>query len=612
MRVLTLILVATLMGCASNSQDVLTPMEGESRLAPGQLAVEILSPTLSPTEAIYATDGEVLIDVEGAASTIGGVRYLDMMLVMDTSMSLTRTDPEDYRSAGAIEFVQNLSAKSDVQIGLVTFDSNSELRQSLTTDRASIVAALSSTKRSGGTNIAAGIHTALEELRSHGRPDSSRVLMLFTDGKSNQHKVREATRLAQQQGVTVQTLLLGDDKKGAAILQEVALGTGGGFVQITDPSQLTEAFLNMRTTGVEAVMLSVNGGPEVPTRLTGGTFTGQLPLQLGENLIKARAVSLDEQSRTTELTLMVQDASCAALAVNARRNAQPALSLNEHAVEIVLDSSRSMWGQIAGESKMNIARHTLLKAADWLPRDMDLALRAYGNESPSDANNCADSSLLVPFGGESREAVRKAVETLRPRGQTPIAFALQQAAQDFGAQERERTIVLVTDGIESCDGDPVAAAAELLNQGITTHIIGFGMGQGADEDARSLRAIAQAGGGRYVSANNAEELQSALEQSVGTRYGVYRAGELIARSNLGSNKPLFLPKGDYQVRLESKPPRELEVSLEPRDELTVTMASDDGEFSSAQTRGQMEPMSCDEAIALAEGADNNLAYMDQL
>ena len=593
MRIKTLAVAALLTSGCATQQETLAPLSDAPNLAPGELKIELLT----PEDEIFASADEVMVEIEGQASTIGGIQQLDMMLVMDTSHSLTRTDPLNYRSAGAAGFVESLSKKSDLKIGVVNFDSKSELRQPLTRNRRAVIDAIKFAKQSGGTNIAAGILTAVEEFDRNGRPGAAQVMMLFTDGKSNAAKVREATRLARDQGITVQTLLLGNNSKGADIMREVAEGTGGSFVQIANPAQLPRAFMNMRTTGVESVTLKVNGGAPIPARLSGGTFTAQLPLGVGAHQIEATAVSVDEQQRSTQMQLEVQDGSCATLEVAAERDGQPATSLNERAVEIVLDASRSMWGQIDGKSKMNIAQETLLSATAWLPEDLDLALRAYGSESPSKANNCSDSKLLVPFGVASRDPVRQAIDVLRPKGQTPIAFALKQAQADFGAAERERTVVLVTDGIESCDGDPVAAAKELAAQGITIHLIGFGIDQAADEDTASLKAIATAGGGQFVAANNAEELREAIEETVGTRFQIYRDDELVAESNLGHGGPVVLPRGDYRLHLASVPPRDIDLTLAPRDELKVRLHNTDGQFGHQQARSKMAPTSCEAITA---------------
>ena len=92
---------------------------GTAVAADRELQVEIQSPSGGYT----VEDGASNVEVEGIASAIGGVRYLDIMFVMDTSQSLRRTDPSDYRSAGAIGLVENLSPRSDIKIGVVSFDS---------------------------------------------------------------------------------------------------------------------------------------------------------------------------------------------------------------------------------------------------------------------------------------------------------------------------------------------------------------------------------------------------------------------------------------------------------------------------------------------------------
>ena len=111
----------------------------ESTPAPrGGLQIEIQSPAAD----FAAVEGETSVEVDGIASAIGGVRYLDMVFVMDTSQSLRNTDPEDYRSAGAIGLVRNLSPKSDIQIGVVSFNAKGEIAQPMTSDRDRVAQAL--------------------------------------------------------------------------------------------------------------------------------------------------------------------------------------------------------------------------------------------------------------------------------------------------------------------------------------------------------------------------------------------------------------------------------------------------------------------------------------
>jgi len=548
----------------------------------------------SPGNGYTVEDGATIVEVEGIASAIGGVQYLDIMFVMDTSQSLRRSDPDNYRSAGAVGLVRNLSPKSDIKIGVVSFDSKSNLAQPMTSNREEVMETLRLLPRSGSTNLAAGISAALSELKRNGRPGSSRVMMLFTDGMSNKNKAYDAAVEATKQGVTIQTLLLGRDQKGTKILDTIAWATGGSFLRVSDPSKLPEAFLNLRTTGVDSVTLSVNGSDPMPARLAGGTFAGSLPLETGQNHIVAFATSLDGDTKETEILVNVRDTSCAALEVMALNDGRPAFSLNDRAVEIVVDASNSMWGQIGGRSKMEIAKTTLEELTYGLPDDLDLALRAYGSASASKQNNCADSSLLVPFGERNREHVRYAISGLRPTGQTPIAYALNQVANDFGSLQSDRTVVLVSDGIESCGGDPVTAAYALRQQGIVVHLIGFGLGSATDEDAASLQAIANASGGRYVMAGSAEELKAALAETVATSFSVYQGNTEVASGSLGSADVMLLPEGDYRVQLHSSPPIEAEVSLAPRDSLTLTMAKSGGVVSPVEQRGELPHTSCDD------------------
>ncbi len=552
------------------------------------LQVEIQSPSAGYT----VEDGSTLVDVEGIASAIGGVRYLDIMFVMDTSASLKRTDPSDFRAQGAIGLVRNLSAKSDIQIGVVSFDGKSDVARSLTSDREAVIDTLRTLPRSGSTNIAAGITSALGELERNGRPGSSKVIMLFTDGMSSKNKAYDAAVEATRRGIPIQTLMLGKDRTGAKIMDTIAWATGGSFLPVSDPSKLPEAFLNLRTTGVDSVTLSVNGSEPVEARLAGGTFTGSVTVATGENRIVAFATSLDGDTQETEVFVNVRDTSCGALEVMALNNGQPAISLNDRAVEIVVDASQSMWGQINGRSKMEIAKTTLEQLSYGLPDDTDLALRAYGNSSPSNEKNCADSRLLVPFAERNRDYIRHAIASLRPTGQTPIAYALNQAAEDFGSQRSAKTLVLVSDGIESCGGDPVMAAHMLRQQGITVHLIGFGLGSGADEDAASLQAIANASGGRYVTAGTAEELKTALEETVATAFSVYKNNVEVAAGSLGSAGVMLLPEGDYQVRLHSSPPVDTPVNLVPRESVKLFLDRRAGTIAPFERRDELPYTSC--------------------
>lgn len=609
MRYTVAVLTSALMcGLAPSAWAAVDQDPGTSAISSEGLQIEIQSPAAD----FVATDGERLVEVEGVASTIGGVRFIDMIFVMDTSTSLRSTDPQDFRSVGAAGLVEKLSPRSDIKIGVVSFDNRGELALPMTSNRDKVVETLRNMPRSGSTNLAAGILTALKELETHGRPDSSRVIMLFTDGQSNRKRAHKAAVQAHAQGVTVQTLLLGSSKTGTEILDEISWATGGSLVRVSDPSKLPEAFLNLRTTGVDTVTLSVNGSAPTPASLAGGTFIGTLPLEVGDNRIVAFATSLDGRTQESVVNVTVRDASCAALEVAAVKSGRPVLSLSDRSVEIVVDASRSMWGRMNGEPKMAVAKDILQDVSYWFPEDLELALRAYGSTSPSDSNNCSDSMLLVPFGDENREPIRRAIAGLRPLGQTPIAFALNQAGRDFGAMEADRAVVLVTDGIESCGGDPAYAARELREQGIIVHVIGFGLGNAADEDTASLRAVANASGGRYVTAGSAAELKAALAQTVATSFSVFKGSTEVASGSLGSGEQMYLPEGDYRVVLHSSPPQDVPVTLAPRDGVTLTLQKQGDYVSHFERRDQIEYRSCENVVANIERLEARDATLEPL
>jgi len=161
-------------------------------------------------------------------------------------------------------------------------------------------------------------------------------------------------------------------------------------------------------------------------------------------------------------------------------------------------------------------------------------------------------------------------------------------------------LVVVTDGIESCGGDPVQAARELREQDIMVHLVGFGLGNAADEDAASLQAIANASGGRYVTAGSAEELKKALAQTVATAFSVFKGSIKVANGSLGSDEAMFLPEGTYRVELDSSPPKSVQVILAPGDRVSLTLEKKGDYVSHFSRRIQMQHKSCDAVVAYIE------------
>ena len=174
---------------------------------------------------------------------------------------------------------------------------------------------------------------------------------------------------------------------------------------------------------------------------------------------------------------------------------------------LVLDASGSMWGQIGGKPKIAIAREAVDAMLDgW--NGGDLGLIAYGHRRKGD---CADIEVLQAIGPDTAAGIRKQVNALNPKGMTPITASVRMAAEQLRFTEQKATVILVSDGEETCNADPCALGKELEAAGVdfTAHVVGFDI-QAGSKAHRQLQCLAANTGGRYIEARNAAELNEAL------------------------------------------------------------------------------------------------------
>lgn len=177
---------------------------------------------------------------------------------------------------------------------------------------------------------------------------------------------------------------------------------------------------------------------------------------------------------------------------------------------IVLDGSGSMWGQIDGKPKLEIAREALRTVLGTVPADLELGLMAYGHRQKG---VCTDIELVVEPAAGSGTAISDAADKMRFLGMTPLSEAVKQAAESLRYTEEKATVILITDGIETCNADPCALANELEQAGIdfTAHVVGFGL---SEEEGRQVACLAENTGGRFIQAGDAGTLTEALTQTV--------------------------------------------------------------------------------------------------
>ncbi|ESX09556.1 VWA domain-containing protein [Mesorhizobium sp. M0761] len=179
-------------------------------------------------------------------------------------------------------------------------------------------------------------------------------------------------------------------------------------------------------------------------------------------------------------------------------------------VIIILDASGSMWAQIDGKPKLEIARESLRTVLQSVPGDDEIGFMAYGHR---EKGSCDDIELIVPPQAGSASAISAAADSLKFLGKTPLTAAVKQAAEALKYTEDKATVVLITDGLETCEGDPCALGKELEASGVdfTVDVVGFGL---TADEGKQIACLADNTGGKYIQASDEKALQEALVETV--------------------------------------------------------------------------------------------------
>ena len=179
-------------------------------------------------------------------------------------------------------------------------------------------------------------------------------------------------------------------------------------------------------------------------------------------------------------------------------------------VIVILDASGSMWGQVDGKPKQEIARESLRTALQSVPADEEIGFMAYGHRQKG---SCDDIELIVPPAAGTAGAISTAADNLKFLGKTPLTAAVRQAAEALRYTEEKAKVILITDGLETCGADPCALGKELKAAGVdfTADVVGFGL---TSEEGRQVACLAENTGGRYIQASDAKALQDALAETV--------------------------------------------------------------------------------------------------
>ena len=193
----------------------------------------------------------------------------------------------------------------------------------------------------------------------------------------------------------------------------------------------------------------------------------------------------------------------------------PAKAEDSTQVLLLLDVSGSMNERISsGGTKFAAAQRAVKRVANAVPAGTQVGLRVYGSEiaEPKEQNPkaCTDTKLVLPIGPLNRRQLSRAVDSFEAKGETPIAYSLGKAVDDLGPSGK-RVLILISDGEESCDGDPCPAARRLAKAGVDLQFNAIGLA--VNSKARSqLQCIAKAGDGNYYDANNTSDLEDAVRR----------------------------------------------------------------------------------------------------
>jgi Ca-activated chloride channel family protein len=201
-------------------------------------------------------------------------------------------------------------------------------------------------------------------------------------------------------------------------------------------------------------------------------------------------------------------------------------------VIIAIDGSGSMAGLIGGQTKLALARRSALGFIDGLPSTVQASLLVFGqqgdNSEAGKAKSCRGVDVLAPMSTD-RAGLNAAVKEVRAIGWTPLAAGLERAQSllDTAAKPGEQVIYVVSDGEETCGGDPVAVARR-INAGATravVNLIGFGL---PSKEAAALKAVADAGGGSFVNVLTRADYDRTIEM---VRESNRRAANAVRTSN---------------------------------------------------------------------------------
>ena len=237
---------------------------------------------------------------------------------------------------------------------------------------------------------------------------------------------------------------------------------------------------------------------------------------------------------------------------------------------LILDSSGSMLLDAGnGQTKIQAAKNALTSVVDALPDGAPVGLRVYGATVPNTdkANGCKDTQLVAPVAPLDKPAMKQAINSFEAKGWTPISLSLEQGFKDL-PPEGQRTMILVSDGEETCVPDPCAIGAQLKQQGVdlVVNTVGF---QVNDQARSQLQCIAQQTGGQYYDASSADQLVGSLQEiTKRALQGYETVGANVPPGSSFNNAPT-VPPGQYKFNIINGETKYYAVEVQPGQRLSA-------------------------------------------
>lgn len=249
----------------------------------------------------------------------------------------------------------------------------------------------------------------------------------------------------------------------------------------------------------------------------------------------------------------------------------PESAIGRPAVELILDASGSMLQRLEGRRRIEIAREVLVSLVEeTLPPGTPLALRVFGHKTPG----ACQTDLEVPLTPLRPDEVVPVIRRTEAKNlaKTPIGASLELVAADLADATGPKIVILVTDGEETCEGDPQASINGLKEKGIDVRIsiVGFAIEEEALKE--TFRRWANLGGGLYFDATSGEELGRAMRQALQPKFQVLDADGEVVASGVTNGDAIEVPAGLYSVRVLTSPLRLVEqVRIQGEDEVVVEL-----------------------------------------